>query len=184
MDEIISRQAPRPFPQKIWEKGHFKATCRRLRSCKHRLDSSRKVVARHPSIGTNPRLFWNFDETEVPGEFSKHLKVFSSASLKRGRFHATDRDTGSHLTACVTAHAAGDVLLHLFVFAGKIIIAVWTEPLPSYVYKEYIGVPKWYSLPHWHLSAGKVVLCGTPNGSTDAATIPFIINHIINTRCT
>lgn len=137
-----------------------------------------QVVARHPNIATNPRLFWNFDETEVTGEFGKNVKVFTSASSKRGGFRAAGRDTGCHLTACVIANAVGDVLPPLFIFAGKNIMSAWTEPLPSTIWKDQEGIPKWYALPHWHSSAGEAVLRGTPNGSMDKATITFVIEHI------
>lgn len=137
-----------------------------------------KVFDDYPNMKKDPRLIWNFDETDVSGEFGAKVKVFSEAG-KHGGFRGTKgKGVGNHLTACVIANAAGDVLPPLFLFAGKNIMERWREPMNGEVWTDDLGTPDWFAKDGWLDTQGDLVLRGTPNGSMQKDCIGFVISHI------
>lgn len=53
-------------------------------------------------------------------------------------------------------------------------MAAWTDPLPSTVWKDEVDLPKLFTSPNWHSSAGDAVLHGTPNGSMEKETLSIV----------
>jgi len=135
----------------------------------------KEVQEKHPSIFSDPRRVWNWDETSAAAEYGTKLRCYAPASGNQGGARRAAKDHGRHVTAGIAVSAVGDIAPLFLAVAGKK-MSHWLEPLNAQDFRTNIGVPHWLTTAEWF--PNNTTLSVTPNGSMDQHTISEVVRHI------